>query len=361
MKRLLALTLLVASFSATAQESNLVGGCTDASACNYNPNATVDDGSCVSCAVASTFCGLGTIWDAQAQRCIGDGSGDINLDGCVQLGDLLDLLGAYGSCWDCGGDCSLPNASSTCVNDECVIASCNEGFADYNGLDADGCEGEVLPAWSCGDDVVFDNHAYATVSIDGQCWFAENLRSTFYANGDAITGGLSDAGWSTTSNGARSTFGEGASVCYGPAPSGDACNEAFSLSAYGRLYNWHAVNDARGLCPTGWHIPSDGEWTTLTDGLGGSLVSGNVLKSSQEWFLNGGGSAPNDFDAFPGGQRMNAGNFQGAGTDAFFWTSTALSSVQVWFRSMTWNSAEVVRNPAEKNVGMSIRCLKNNE
>jgi hypothetical protein len=58
---------------------------------------------------------------------------------------------------------------------------------------------------------------------------------------------------------------------------------------------------------------------------------------------------------------MNAGNFQGAGTDAFFWTSTALSSVQVWFRSMTWNSAAVVRNPAEKNVGMSIRCLKNNE
>ena len=361
MKRLLALTLLVASFSATAQESNLVGGCTDASACNYNPNATVDDGSCVSCTVASTFCGIGTIWDAQAQRCIGDGSGDINLDGCVQLGDLLDLLGAYGSCWDCGGDCNLPNASSTCVNDECVIASCNEGFADYNGLDADGCEGEVLPAWSCGDDVVFDNHAYATVSIDGQCWFAENLRSTSYANGDAIPGGLSDAGWSTTSNGARSTFGEGSSVCYGPAPSGDACNEAFSLSAYGRLYNWHAVNDARGLCPTGWHIPSDGEWTTLTDGLGGSLVAGNVLKSSQEWFLNGGGSAPNDFDAFPGGQRMNAGNFQGAGTDAFFWTSTALSSVQVWFRSMTWNSAQVVRNPAEKNVGMSIRCLKNNE
>ena len=114
MKILLALTLLVASFSATAQESNRVGGCTDASACNYNPNATVDDGSCVSCAVASTFCGIGTIWDAQAQRCIGDGSGDINLDGCVQLGDLLDLLSAYGSCWDCGGDCSLPNASSTC-------------------------------------------------------------------------------------------------------------------------------------------------------------------------------------------------------------------------------------------------------
>ena len=355
------LTVLAFGFDAAAQESNPVNGCTDVAACNYNPNATLDDGSCLSCAIAATFCGVGTVWDAGSQKCIGDGSGDINLDGCVQLGDLLDLLGVYGSCWDCGGACTLPNASSTCVNDVCVIAACDDGFADYNGLDADGCEGEVLPSWSCGENVAFDNHTYTTVEINGQCWFAENLRSTSYANGEAIPSSLDDAGWSTTSNGARATFGEGASVCYGPAPSGDACNETFSLASYGRLYNWHAVNDIRGLCPTGWHIPSDEDWTTLIDALGGSLVAGSVLKSSEEWFNNGVGLALNDFEAFPGGQRMNAGNFQGAGTDAFFWTSTALNSVQVWFRSMSWNSAEVVRNPSETNVGMSIRCIKNNE
>ena len=214
--------------------------------------------------------------------------------------------------------CTLPNASSTCVNDVCVIAACDDGFADYNGLDADGCEGEVLPSWSCGENVAFDNHTYTTVEINGQCWFAENLRSTSYANGEAIPSSLDDAGWSTTSNGARATFGEGASVCYGPAPSGDACNETFSLASYGRLYNWHAVNDIRGLCPTGWHIPSDEDWTTLIDAAGGSLVAGSVLKSSEEWFNNGVGLALNGFEAFPGGQRMNAGNFQGAGTDAFF-------------------------------------------
>ena len=234
------------------------------------------------------------------------------------------------------------------------------GFADYNGLDADGCEGEVLPAWSCGDDVVFDNHAYATVSIDGQCWFAKTSAAPLTPMATPFLVA------SVTRVGRQPRTGPARRLGKAPASATaqhqvETRNEAFSLSAYGRLYNWHAVNDARGLCPIGWHIPSDGEWTTLTDGLGGSLVAGNVLKSSQEWFLNGGGSAPNDFDAFPGGQRMNAGNFQGAGTDAFFWTSTALSSVQVWFRSMTWNSAQVVRNPAEKNVGMSIRCLKNNE
>ena len=356
------LTVLALGFDAAAQEPNPVQGCTDASACNYNPNATSDDGSCLSCAIAATFCGIGTVWDAVSQRCIGDGSGDINLDGCVQLGDLLDLLGAYGSCVeDCGGPCTLPNASSTCVNDVCVIAACDDGFADYNGLDADGCEGEVLPAWSCDEDVFFDNHTYTTVEINGQCWFAENLRSTSYANGEAIPNSLDDAGWSATSNGARATFGAGASVCYGPAPSGDACNETFSLASYGRLYNWHAVNDIRGLCPTGWQIPSDEDWTALIDAVGGGLAAGSVLKSSEEWFNNGVGLAPNGFEAFPGGQRMNAGNFQGAGTDAFFWTSTALNSGQVWFRSMAWNSAQVVRNPAEKNVGMSVRCIKNEE
>lgn len=388
-------------------------GCTDSTACNYDASANIDNGTCASCETLATACGVGTTWDAESGTCIVANPSDSNFDGCVQLTDLLDLLSAYGTCGDCGGDCSLANASSTCVDNECtigqcnegyancneldedgcevdlltdpnhcggcgivcdlanasstcmdgecVIESCNDGFADYNGEALDGCESEEVPPWSCGEDLVFEGHAYATVQINGQCWFAENLRNTSYANGDAIAGNLNDAAWSTTSSGGRATFGEGASVCYGPAPGGDACNEAFSLTSYGRLYNWHAVNDARGLCPSGWHVPSDGEWTTLTDGIGGALTGGNTLKAGFGWFNNGNGSSPNGFDAFPGGQRMNAGNFQGAGTDAFFWTSTALSSVQVWFRSMGWNLPEVVRNPAEKNVGMSIRCIKDTE
>ena len=334
-------------------------GCLDPSACNYSAEAEVHDGNCdYSCCPGPGCCGEGTTWNWEASECHVSNPSDSNFDGCVQLTDLLDLLSAYDTCGDCGGDCSLANASSTCVDGECVIESCNEGFADYNGEALDGCESEEVPSWSCGEDLVFEGHTYATVQINGQCWFAENLRSTSYANGDAIAGNLNDAAWSTTSSGGRATFGEGASVCYGPAPSGDACNEAFSLTSYGRLYNWHAVNDTRGLCPSGWHVPSDGEWTTLTDGIGGALNAGNTLKAGSGWFNNGNGASPNGFDVFPGGQRMNAGNFQGAGTDAFFWTSTALSSVQVWFRSMGWNLPEVVRNPAEKNVGMSVRCLK---
>ena len=415
-------------------------GCIDAAACNFNADASVDDGSCYSCDIPASHCGPGTIWDAEMQMCIGDGSGDINLDGCVQLNDLLDLLSAYGNCTSCFADEDFDGVCDDiddCVGefDECGIcnglgaiydcgcAGIPEGTCDCDGnqldavgvcggdcasdFDADGicddeddcldvnqngicddddtpdpcnsdvdndgiadCDDDCIdvnqngicdtsePPWSCGEDLVFKGHTYATVQINGQCWFAENLRSTSYANGDAIAGDLNDPAWSTTSSGGRATFGEGASVCYGPVPGGDACNEAFSLASYGRLYNWHAVNDARGLCPSGWHVPSDGEWTTLTDGIGGALTAGNTLKAGSGWFNNGNGTSPNGFEAFPGGQRMNAGNFQGAGTDAFFWTSTAVSSVQVWFRSMGWNLPEVVRNPAEKNVGMSVRCLK---
>ena len=367
---------------------------------------------CLTAFGQSEYCLDGTIWDEGLGGCVGLdlNPADINNDGCVQLTDLLDLLSAYGTCGDCGGLCSLANASSTCIDNACVIGecnegyancngedgdgceadlmsdvnhcgacgvicnlanavstcvngvctidSCNDGFANYNGEAIDGCEGIVPPPWSCGEEVFFDGHAYATIDINGQCWFAENLRNTSYANGDAISGNLNDAAWSITSNGARTTFGEGASVCYGPAPGGDACNQNFSLTSYGRLYNWHAVSDSRGLCPAGWHVPTDGEWTSLTDVLGGQLVAGNSLKAGTGWFLNGVGASPNGFDAFPGGQRMNAGNFQGAGTDAFFWTATALSSVQVWFRSLGWNFTEFVRNAAEKNVGMSIRCIQ---
>ena len=195
-------------------------GCLDTAACNYEPEANVDDGSChFNC----QFCLTGTVWNEELGGCIGDGSGDINLDGCVQLNDLLDLLSAYGNC---------ASEEST---------------------------------WQCGDPLEYQGYDYETVQIGEQCWFAENLRSMSYANGDAIAGNLNDAAWSTTSSGGRATFGEGASVCYGPAPSGDACNEAFSLTSYGRLYNWHAVNDTRGLCPSGWHVPSDGESTTLTE------------------------------------------------------------------------------------------------
>ena len=136
---------------------------------------------------------------------------DSNFDGCVQLNDLLDLLGAYG---DCGAEES---------------------------------------AWQCGDPLEYQGYDYETVQNGEQCWFAENLRNANYENGDAIPSGLSDSDWPTDS-GAAAVYGEGESDCLSFSPDGDACDEAWSLNEYGRLYNWYAVDDARGLCPSGWHV-----------------------------------------------------------------------------------------------------------
>ena len=127
-----------------------------------------------------------------------------------------------------------------------------------------------------------DGYSYNVVQIGCQCWFSENLRTTFYGNGDAIPAGLTDGQWTTTNSGATAVYGEGSSTCYNYSPDIDACDEAQSLEEYGRLYNWYAVDDARGLCPSGWHVPTDGEWTDLENYItsqGFSGTEGTALKS----------------------------------------------------------------------------------
>jgi hypothetical protein len=112
--------------------------------------------------------------------------------------------------------------------------------------------------------VTFDGYDYRTVAIGDQCWFAENLRSDNYRSGAAIPGNLTDDQWTATTAGAQAVYK----------------NDPMHLATYGRLYNWYAVNDARGLCPSGWHVPSDEEWTVLTDALGGEVLAGQKMKSS---------------------------------------------------------------------------------
>ena len=137
----------------------------------------------------------------------------------------------------------------------------------------------------CGDPVSYQGYDYATVLIGDQCWFAENLRNESYRNGDAIPTGLSDNEWSSTTSGAVAIYGEDAN-CSEYSPDIDACDPAQSLSEYGRLYNWYAVDEARGLCPSGWHVPTDGEWTVLTDFLGGTSAAVGQMKTDYGW-LNG--------------------------------------------------------------------------
>jgi uncharacterized protein (TIGR02145 family) len=262
-------------------------------------------------------CGPGTIWEEETQTCIVAYPADTNFDGCVQLDDLLDVLSAYGLC---------QTAETT---------------------------------WSCGDHVIYQGYDYATVMIGDQCWFTQNLRSENYENGDAIPAGLSDSEWSSTTSGAMAVYGEDAGCDY-YSPDIDACDPAQSLNAYGRLYNWYAVDDARGLCPSGWHVPTDGEWTVMTDVLGGASVAGGQMKTTYGWYQGGNGTNSSGFSGLPGGYRTSTGYFNGAGLGGSWWSSSPLGS-SAWARSLVDYSEDVNRYSDNLRSGFSVRCVRDAE
>ena len=284
-------------------------GCTDVEACNYEESAILDDGSCLDCELFAERCGPGTLWDNETQMCIGDGSGDINLDGCVQLNDLLDLLSAYGMCF----------------------------------------------VWQCGDPLEYQGYDYATVQIGEQCWFAENLRAQLYENGDAIPANLSENEWSSTTSGAVAVY------------NGDASN----FDAFGRLYNWHAVADVRGLCPSDWHVPTDEEWMTMEVSLGMSENAANTtgwrgtdqatqMKTDYGWHGDGSGTNSSGFAGLPGGYRHHDGFFSGFSFDGNWWSSSS-DGDNAWHRFLFYDFQEVSRGQFSQRRGVSVRCIQDVE
>ena len=198
----------------------------------------------------------------------------------------------------------------------------------------------------------FDGYIYDLVAIGDQCWFAENLRTEHYANGDAITTNLYNE-WNSTTNGAMTVYGDDLG-CSHDSPDGNACDPDWSLNEYGRLYNWYAVVDGRGLCPNGWHVPTDEEWTVLTNYLGGMSVAGEKMQATYGWY-GGSGSNSSGFSGLPGGYRMNAESMW-AGTEGGWWSSSPNSENSAWVRNIFFNT--VFRSSFNKAAGISVRCVR---
>ncbi len=221
----------------------------------------------------------------------------------------------------------------------------------------------TMEAFNCGDPVSYQGYDYATVLIGDQCWFAENLRSENYDNGDAIPAGLSDSEWTSTTSttsGATAVYGEDAG-CNSNSPDINACDPAQSLNEYGRLYNWYAVDDARGLCPSGWHVPTDGEWTVMTDVLGGESVAGGQMKTTYGWYQAGNGTNSSGFSGLPGGYRNgDDGNFGLAGNYGYWWSSSPFGSV-AWYRYLGSSLEDVYRYYSSRRFGFSVRCVRDAE
>ena len=184
-----------------------------------------------------------------------------------------------------------------------------------------------------------------TIVIGTQQWMEKNLDVLTYRNGDVIPQVTDATAWAGLTTGAWCWYS----------------NSADNGAIYGKLYNWYAVNDPRGLAPQGWHIPTDEEWTTLKSLLGGELVAGGKMKTTgtTRWTTPN-TSATNEcgFAGLPGGIRNTSGTFVDVGVSGYWWSASEISSTDAWGRYLLNFSGRLLENSLNKKNGFSVRCLR---
>lgn len=189
-----------------------------------------------------------------------------------------------------------------------------------------------------------DNNYYHAVTIGTQTWLVENLKTTKFKNGPGIPLVTENAAWSTLST---------------PGYCWLFNDETVYKNMFGALYNWYSVSTGN-LCPAGWHVPSDVEWTTLFNSLGGASIAASKLKETgtTHWISpNGGSTNESGFTALGAGNRGNNGQYGNFNTYAYFWHSIEYASYagQVTFIQQT---TEAYIMPFNKEFGASVRCIK---
>lgn len=210
----------------------------------------------------------------------------------------------------------------------------------------------------------YDGNHYSTVKIGTQIWMAENLKTTHYANGDSIPNGTGKGDISGETD-PKYWF-----------TYNDTINYVFT---YGRLYTWHTVTDSRNVCPNGWHVPTDAEWTTLENYLiangynyDGTTTDNKIAKSlasTTNWDSSSdAGDVGNTdypiyrnktgFTALPGGARNNVGNFLHVGSVGVWWTVTENTSLNAWYLDINADFGDTYWFHTDKKYGLSVRCLR---
>ncbi len=182
-----------------------------------------------------------------------------------------------------------------------------------------------------------------SVTIGTQVWSLQNLAVSMYRNGDSIPQVADPTAWKNLTTGAW---------CYNN-------NDTSVGRVYGKLYNWFAVNDSRGLAPQGWHVPTDAEWTTLVTFLGGEAVAGSTMKTITGWNPpNAGATNSSGFTGLAAGYRYDNGSYVVAGNDAVWWTSTELTADVAWLYELSYFNTKAFRSKFYKKSGYSVRLVK---
>ena len=231
-----------------------------------------------------------------------------------------------------------------------------------------------------GDGVTdMEGNDYKTIVLGSQEWTAENLRVTRYNNGDDIPTDLNHEDWQNTSEGAFTIFDPGHDDADG------INSNAEMVAAYGKLYNWHAISDERGICPDGWKVPEKSDWEALFEAIEDEFGIhnaneidglGNALKSSYQVGHPWGADYAADahprwnehmvhygrdvfgFSATPAGYRDHDGTFILLGYPAFFWASTERDDAYAYYYYINTNMGNVNENNRHKELGLAIRCIR---
>ncbi len=217
------------------------------------------------------------------------------------------------------------------------------GAVNYPNVD--GTAGQVLTSTGSGTLTWTTPVFLPTIVIGTQQWMKENLDVLTYRNGDVIPQVTDPTAWAGLTTGAW---------CY-------YNNDPLNGAIYGKLYNWYAVNDPRGLAPQGWHIPTDVEWTTLGTLLGGNAAAGDKMKSTgtTSWNTpNTSSTNESGYTSLPGGYRLSDGSFSNLGRHGYWWSASEASSLKAFYRSLYYNGGDLDRYDYFKLDGFSIRCLR---
>ena len=233
--------------------------------------------------------------------------------------------------FSCKKETSTPNNSGNTTTDTTKTSNQTIGKPGPNITDSEG-------------------NTYKTVFIGTQQWMAENLKVSKYSDGTTIPNITDNTQWQNNTTGASWAYYN---------------NDAANNAKYGKLYNWYAVskttNGNKNVCPTGWHVPTDVEWTVLTDYLGGASVAGGKLKEAGTTNWN----SPNTdatnmslFTGLPGGYRYNDGNYKDIGIFGIWWSSSEYSTSNVWYLALNSFYGGANRNNDDERGGFSVRCLR---
>ena len=327
MKKILLGFIAIGLLTFVGCEKEKQKGCTEPNAINFDSAAEENDGSC---------------------RYEDNNNNGSNTD--------QDSTGTNngGTETDTGDGGTDTDSTGTTVDDDGTDTDSTETSSDDGGTDSDTGDGttDTKPTSSSveyGEGATdVDGNTYKSVIIGEQEWFAENLKTSKYNDGTSIPNITDNTAWSNLSTGAWCNY--------------DNDNQYDSI--YGKLYNWYAVETGK-LCPTGWHVPTDAEWTVLSDYLssnGHNGTEGTALKATSGWNgyegVSGNGTDDYGWNGLPGGARISDDYFVGIDSGGIWWSSVKLDTDSAYFRSLYHEHGDVYRSYEDKKNGFSDRCLR---